>query len=429
MTHIPNAACVALRPEAKSFASAAVAALAAVCLVAQAPGAANAQVPESPEPFELTEWNLDGLEDDFSLAAFRDLPVLEPDGEELGTIVQVAMDSSGRLTGIVVESGGFLDIGDQHFFIPWDMVTIAEDRTSVTVPIPEEDVDGPVFFEGEAIDLPGGVSNALTFLGDQVNILDWSLYGTVADVLFDEEGLTALLLRVDERLVGDINRTFAVPVEAGFLTWDPDVEEHLLHLLAEQIQAYPFTRADVELDVEATAVPQGPRDLPPVTEVAARADILDADGNNVGAVALVPVPAGLLIQAEFEGLPQGAAFGFHIHETGICDAPSFEAAGGHFHAEGEQHGFITPDGPHLGDLPNIYPDANGAVRVDFFLRGVWLIEGDIPLLDEDGAALVVHATADDYATDPAGAAGARIACGVVVQPPADATPDGDAGGM
>ena len=37
------------------------------------------------------------------------------------------------------------------------------------------------------------------------------------------------------------------------------------------------------------------------------------------------------------------------------------------------------------------------------------------LLDGDGSAIVVHAVADDYTTDPAGNAGDRIACGVVTE--------------
>ncbi|MDX1661326.1 MAG: superoxide dismutase family protein, partial [Gemmatimonadota bacterium] len=35
------------------------------------------------------------------------------------------------------------------------------------------------------------------------------------------------------------------------------------------------------------------------------------------------------------------------------------------------------------------------------------------LRDDDGAAVVIHAGADDYRTDPAGAAGDRIACGAI----------------
>ena len=41
------------------------------------------------------------------------------------------------------------------------------------------------------------------------------------------------------------------------------------------------------------------------------------------------------------------------------------------------------------------------------------LSGDGGVLDADGGALVVHQFADDYASDPAGASGDRIACGVL----------------
>jgi len=37
------------------------------------------------------------------------------------------------------------------------------------------------------------------------------------------------------------------------------------------------------------------------------------------------------------------------------------------------------------------------------------------LFDPDGSALVLHAAADDYTTDPSGNAGDRMACGVIRQ--------------
>ena len=41
------------------------------------------------------------------------------------------------------------------------------------------------------------------------------------------------------------------------------------------------------------------------------------------------------------------------------------------------------------------------------------LNAELALLDEDGSAVVIHAAADDYQTDPAGNAGDRIACGVI----------------
>jgi Cu-Zn family superoxide dismutase len=50
---------------------------------------------------------------------------------------------------------------------------------------------------------------------------------------------------------------------------------------------------------------------------------------------------------------------------------------------------------------------------ELILPGLTLEAGPKSLMDQDGSAVVIHAAADDYRTDPAGNAGARIACGVV----------------
>lgn len=140
-----------------------------------------------------------------------------------------------------------------------------------------------------------------------------------------------------------------------------------------------------------------------------RAVLMDSDGGRIGAAALVPTPSGLLIQLDVEGLPAGA-HGFHIHETGECDAPAFKSAGGHFAPDGREHGFLNANGPHAGDLPNVYTEEGATrTRADVFADGLTLDQ----LLDGDGSAIVIHATVDDYQTDPAGHAGDRLACGVV----------------
>ena len=102
----------------------------------------------------------------------------------------------------------------------------------------------------------------------------------------------------------------------------------------------------------------------------------------------------------------------HLHTTGKCDAPDFTSAGGHLNPGGKQHGRDNPAGAHLGDLPNITIGQNGTGTVSASLAGPQAeVLGDI--FDKDGTAVIVHAGPDDYKTDPSGAAGGRIACGVV----------------
>ena len=146
---------------------------------------------------------------------------------------------------------------------------------------------------------------------------------------------------------------------------------------------------------------------------AARAMMRDEDGNRVGTVTFRTTPSGwVLLTAVFEGLPEGV-HGFHVHRIGDC-SPEFSQAGGHFAPEAREHGILSPDGPHVGDLPNLHVPASGAVRVEHFVAGMTFDEaGANSLFARDGTAVMVHAGPDDYETHPAGDSGPRIACGVV----------------
>lgn len=106
--------------------------------------------------------------------------------------------------------------------------------------------------------------------------------------------------------------------------------------------------------------------------------------------------------------------GFHIHETGSCEQPDFESAGGHYNPTDANHGMDDPEGPHAGDMKNIEVSEDGTVNTEVTADMVTLEEGqDNTLFTEDGTALVIHSGADDYETQPSGDAGDRIACGVI----------------
>jgi superoxide dismutase, Cu-Zn family len=145
---------------------------------------------------------------------------------------------------------------------------------------------------------------------------------------------------------------------------------------------------------------------------AATALLRDASGAERGRVTIVPASTGKLrLTLDASGMPPGTR-AFHVHGTGRCDAPAFTTAGGHWNPAMKQHGRDNPMGAHAGDMPNIDVGADGRATVTAE------IDGDLAgLLDADGAAVIVHAAADDYRTDPTGNAGSRLACGVVTAGP------------
>ncbi|MBX3562447.1 MAG: superoxide dismutase family protein [Sphingomonas sp.] len=142
------------------------------------------------------------------------------------------------------------------------------------------------------------------------------------------------------------------------------------------------------------------------------ADLRDINGETLARATLEQTGDAVRVRIDAAGLPAGT-YGAHVHMTGRCDAPDFASAGGHWNPTDHRHGRDNPQGAHMGDLPNLVVAADGSGAISFDITGATLRGAGNPVMDEDGAAVIVHADPDDYRTDPSGNSGARIACGVI----------------
>lgn len=142
----------------------------------------------------------------------------------------------------------------------------------------------------------------------------------------------------------------------------------------------------------------------------AEAQLRPTQGNQAsGTVRFVQQGDTVSVTATVSGLKAGA-HGFHIHEKGDCSAPDGTSAGGHFNPMDKPHGHPDKAERHVGDMPMLEADANGTANLKWSTTGMTVDQGKTGIV---GRAVIVHAAPDDFATQPTGNAGGRLACGVI----------------
>ncbi len=152
--------------------------------------------------------------------------------------------------------------------------------------------------------------------------------------------------------------------------------------------------------------------LTPTTPIQANAVIGSSNESGVSGMAVFTQDDDqITLIVEIQGATPGL-HAVHIHANGDCSAPDGSSAGGHWNPTGVAHGKWGDDEFHLGDIGNITvaEDGTGSITLT---TDLWEI-GTGSDIDVVGKGIIVHADADDFTSQPSGAAGMRIGCGVIV---------------
>lgn len=186
-----------------------MAAACALALAAAAPAALAQQQEQERKPQSQQKAGGADLRDFDVVVLYRtgwsaeqmlDTDVRGPQGEEIGEVKDIIVGKDGRISKVIVEVGGFLEIGDQHIGVPWNHVTIGRDMQWVQVPLREvEDGTFSLFGripQGEEVRAAEASWRVNELIGDYVSLRDVPRYGIASDVIFDSSG-EALAVVVD----------------------------------------------------------------------------------------------------------------------------------------------------------------------------------------------------------------------------------------
>lgn len=136
-----------------------------------------------------------------------------------------------------------------------------------------------------------------------------------------------------------------------------------------------------------------------------------SDSEMKGTVLFSDQGGQVTLTARMSNVKQGT-HGFHIHAVGDCSSADGKSAGGHWNPTGVEHGKWGTPPFHKGDIGNFEADKNGNGSIDM-TTDLWCVGCGDEEKDVLGKAIIVHAGKDDCSSQPSGAAGARIACGVI----------------
>jgi sporulation protein YlmC with PRC-barrel domain len=160
--------------------------------------ALSSQAQTQTQTIDLANWDPSELKNGWLATQMTDTPVYGRNGEDIGEVSNVIVGRDDKVESIIVEAGGFLDIGDTHFSVPWDQVELTPGEEGVVVPVNEDNVEDFSLFGDDEVEEGPRSWRITELVGDAVRLEGGTGYGIVYDVVFDQDGtLKSVLVNPD----------------------------------------------------------------------------------------------------------------------------------------------------------------------------------------------------------------------------------------
>lgn len=218
---------------------------AALLLAAGSPAIAAA------DKIDLTTWDQAELYQGWSAKELFNKPVRSENGEEIGDVENIIVNADSQIEKIIIEAGGFLDIGDTHLAAKWDQVRFTPGGEALVVPFDPDSVPAFSLFDNNE-NIPSGPRawRATELLDDYVKLKDAPAYALVDDLIFDREGRLQAIVVIPDVAYG-VHGRFAYPYYGYRHGYDPGSDTYEL----------PYTRSEINnlkpFDHSALKLPQG----------------------------------------------------------------------------------------------------------------------------------------------------------------------------
>jgi Cu-Zn family superoxide dismutase len=157
------------------------------------------------------------------------------------------------------------------------------------------------------------------------------------------------------------------------------------------------------------AVDPGSAESVPVTH--AIAVMQPTEGNDAAGTAEFSTAEGgdgLMVKAKVENLPAGT-HGYHVHLYGDCSSADAKSAGTHFNFKGSSENPPKDTKRITGNLGDLEAGDDGTASAETMIEHARL-QGTYSII---GRSVIIHEKGNDPQSPPIGAAGSRLACGVI----------------